>query len=63
MSDSDSCDEQEENDPYETDSDLEVISLNSEDEFDEDKEESFIEYFEEKRNEGLFYSFERGRKN
>ena len=48
---------------YVTTSDCEVTSLKSEDEFDIDREESFLHYFAEQRDEGLFISFEKGRKN
>ena len=48
---------------YVTTSDCEVTSLKSEDEFDIDSEESFLQYFAKQRDEGLFISFEKGRKN
>ena len=48
---------------YETTSDVEVMSLESEEDFDMDQEESFLQYFVEKRDEGLFILYEEGRKN
>ena len=48
---------------YATTSDCEVTSLKSEEDFDIDREESFLQYFAEKRDEGLFILYEKGQKN
>ena len=66
MSDSEEEDTDADNndeDSYETTLDCEVMSLKSEEDFNIDQEESFLQYFVEKRDEGLFISYERGRKN
>ena len=55
MLDLDTNKEHDDKNSYKTVSDCDVISPKLEEDFNEDQEESFLQYFEEKRNEGSFF--------